>query len=122
MGSKPLLEFIDKGSQTVTLHRIRREVLGEVSQVVDDDNDIELAAVKIATIAASSEVSIDIALQWIPSIKTTQLQYETQQRVIKSWYSYDQHSALEYLDQTESLTFQQKTIINNALTKIPFEQ
>ena len=85
-------------------------------------DDIELAAVKIATIAASSEVSIDIALQWIPSIKTTQLQYETQQRVIKSWYSYDQHSALEYLDQTESLTFQQKTIINNALTKIPFEQ
>ncbi|MEL0661163.1 hypothetical protein V6255_18880, partial [Psychromonas arctica] len=56
-------------------------------------DDVELAAVKIATIAASSNDSIEIALQWLPFIKTSTLQNETQQRVIKRWYRYDQQSA-----------------------------
>ena len=94
--------------------RIANEWLNQQSQW----DDVELAAVKIATIAASSNESIDIALQWLPFIKTATLQSETQQRVIKSWYSYDQQSALTYLEQTNLLTFQQKTTMNNTLTSI----
>ena len=93
--------------------QIANEWLNQQSQW----DDVELAAVKIATIAASSNESIDIALQWLPFIKTATLQSETQQRVIKSWYRYDQQSALSYLDQTNLLTFQQKTTIKSALTK-----
>ena len=93
--------------------QIANEWLNQQSQW----DDVELAAVKIATIAASSNESIEIALQWLPFIKTATLQNETQQRVIKSWYRYDQQSALSYLDQTNLLTFQQKTTIKNALTK-----
>ncbi|MEL0658999.1 hypothetical protein V6255_07575 [Psychromonas arctica] len=93
--------------------QIANEWLNQQSQW----DDVELAAVKIATIAASSNESIEIALQWLPFIKTATLQNETQQRVIKSWYRYDQQSALNYLDQTDLLTFQQKTTMNNTLTK-----
>lgn len=79
--------------------------------------DVNQAAAKLATIAASSPESIDIAVQWLHFIKIPKLQSETTQRVIKNWYAYDQLSAIDYLEQTNSLSYQQKEIMIRSLVK-----
>ena len=35
-----LIQFLEKASQPETLHKIRMEVLGEVSQVTEEDEEI----------------------------------------------------------------------------------
>lgn len=79
--------------------------------------DVNQAAAKLATVAASSPESIDIAVQWLHFINIPKLQNETTHRVIKNWYAYDQMSAIDYLEQSNSLSYQQKEIIIRSLAK-----